>query len=736
MACGPWFPNSLLDNGDEAVLAAPYASFFREIERMQLVSSAHAARPLTNTQSYAEQAAEADLKDLRNALWKKGVPLETRVALVKSYQAERSKLIEKKPEGAEHKPVIPPDENQEPASVAELPAGIPVEFADYFRGAIAWASGDTNAAVAAWKALLARPREERSCKSTWAAFMIGKTLISSDPEKARDHFQRVRSLTLDGASDSLGLAAASLGWEAKTYYAQDDLLPATELYLEQAAAGDHSAIVSLHWVAAKVIKQGGARMEQFARHPKAQRVITAYLLDGHNAGNEPEGFLPDSNRMAQWLTAVEASGTASVVAGEQLALVAYRCGNTERAKRWLKFAGNTPVTQWLQAKILLREGKIDQAATLLARVSHSFPLAPVDAIERKNGTFKDSLFMDFLDTDPGSWRTGSDQLWGELGAIRLARREYCESLEALLRAGFWNDAAYVAERVLTLDELKKFVDQRWSVDPELRKPELDEDLSDAQRAFRVRLSSTRQSLRSLLARRLTRMNRGLEARVYFPEELLPHYNSLMTALDAGNDEGKPAEERSQQLMAAARIARHQGMELMATELGPDYAIHGGAYEVGLSPTNRLRFHKGVDASGVEKEVPVTLRPSNDELRRANDEPADPCVRFHYRYVAADLGWAAAHLLPDNTDAKARILCEVGTWIKYLDPVSADRFYKELVRKCRKTTVGQLADAIRWFPSLDEDGNLSPKQPSPRNRESRAEPVPDERDDPSGSGVSQ
>src|SRR5947208_13504566 len=65
LACGPWFPNRLLDGGDEAVLVPPYADFFREIERMQLVSSPHVAKPLTNKQTHAEQTEDADLEDLR-----------------------------------------------------------------------------------------------------------------------------------------------------------------------------------------------------------------------------------------------------------------------------------------------------------------------------------------------------------------------------------------------------------------------------------------------------------------------------------------------------------------------------------------------------------------------------------------------------------------------------------------------------------------------------------------------
>ena len=38
-ACGPWFPNNLLDGGDPAVLVAPRASFIVELQRMKLVET-------------------------------------------------------------------------------------------------------------------------------------------------------------------------------------------------------------------------------------------------------------------------------------------------------------------------------------------------------------------------------------------------------------------------------------------------------------------------------------------------------------------------------------------------------------------------------------------------------------------------------------------------------------------------------------------------------------------------
>jgi hypothetical protein len=646
---------------------------------------------------------------------------------VKRYETKRARLHSgPSNERDRARPAENSDQSDDAEPDAVVPAGLPGEFEDYFRGARAWTDGDTNAAVTFWVKLLDRPAGERQFKSSWAAFMLGKALMTADADLATAYFRQVRALAREGFADSLGLAASSLGWEAKVYYDQGKFFPATELYLEQAATGDDSAVESLRWAAARIIKQGGPTLEQAAKHPKVQRVITAYLLQERiSVANEDSsgafGFTPERPAIERWLAAVESTRVKDVAAAEQLALAAYRCGDVNRARRWLKVAKETPVGQWLQAKLLLRDGKLDQAAAMLARASHSFPLAPSDVADAKNSPFQESLYTD----NSGYSRTASDQVWGELGVLRLARREYTEGLDALLRAGFWDDAAYVAERVLTLDELRNFVDRSWSDDPELQRPGDDEELSEKQRQYRRRLADTRESVRHLLARRLTRASRGAEARSYFSTELLPHYEALMKALDAAHDESRPAEERAQHLIAAGRIARFQGMQLLATELEPDYAIHGGSYQFGVTPASRMQTRKDVDSSNAEKEVSQVLHASEDEIRRTTGEPADPPLRFHYRYVAAELGWMAAQFLPDDSDEKAVALCQSGSWIKHLNPLAADRFYKQLVRKCRNTAIGQWADYIRWFPLLDEDGNLRSKQPEPPRREPSRAPVIEE-----------
>ena len=81
------------------------------------------------------------------------------------------------------------------------------------------------------------------------------------------------------------------------------------------------------------------------------------------------------------------------------------------------------------------------------------------------------------------------------------------------------------------------------------------------------------------------------------------------------------------------------------------------------------------------------------------------------FSSAALAWDSAQLLPNNSDETARILCRGGSWIAW-DPQAADILYKALVRRCRKTAIGAEADRLRWFPRLDQQGNLVPRRTEP------------------------
>jgi hypothetical protein len=715
-ACGPDFPNNLLSGGDAAVLVAPEASFARELLRMNLIPSRFQA--IQGAGNFSSEASTAESEDLTAALKGTGVSDET-AELVRSAHAkvrfQLQEFVADRESWENSRPWVSDQEGGHPGDAPapppkfpklELPAGLPAEFADYLEGAIAWhnpALEDKGLARQAWERVLERPKAERRFKSTWAAFMLGRSWETNSPEKAVHCFQQVRELAQQGFKDSIGLAAASLGLEARIYLRQMHYERAVELYLDQLAAGDSSATNSLRFAAAKALANGGAHLRALAKNPRTQRVITGFLIsqrataldlqDGAGGGTaDPQ---PGSVTRT-WLAAVEAAEVKDVESAEELALAAYRANEMDLAQRWIKRAPGSPVAGWLQSKLLLRAGKVQAAAALLAKVAQYFPVAPQGTNEVAPATLRDTLFIDrasgLLDRIPIE-----RQVLGELGVVRLARREYTQALDALLHAGFWMDAAFVAERVLTVDELKAYVDTHWPTVPARQATEEEAQFG----ADEVCPAKLREQIRYLLARRLTRSFRSDEARAYYPAEWVAPFDLLVQGLKMGWDETLSVDQRAKALFEAAVITRTNGMELIGTEVQPDWHIHGGEFEEGVTTADRTT-----------NEGAAILVASPEEARRSTEHHADPEIRFHYRYQAAALAWEAAKLMPNNSDATARVLWTAGSWLKNRDPQTADLFYKALVWRNRKTALGTEADRRRWFPELDENGNIIRREVKP------------------------
>ncbi|HEY1173051.1 MAG TPA: hypothetical protein VGH19_16910 [Verrucomicrobiae bacterium] len=687
-ACGPFFPRWLLGNSDAAVQTVPFASFFKEIALWRKgTTSRYKTIPPKEEHSQAQQVLDADLTELRAALQARGINAVELEQILKAHQECREKLAVHAGVMADwlaepfdwDKNLLRPMPEMGPLSIAK---GLPPEFADYMRGSIAYHLAKTNDAVTAWTELLKRPAAERPYRTVWAEYMLGRVAVESDPKVAIPHFQKVRVLVQEGFADSTGLAAASLGWEARAWLNLKDYRRAVELYSEQVSSGDSQlAVVSLRMAAGLALKEGEAALRPLSQDATSRRVITVSLIS-QGLWNTALGDSPETKSAEVWLGLLEQNQATEVELAEQLALAAYQAGKFDVAERWVKRASQKSATaRWIQAKLLLRNGKIEAATGILAGLAREFPVQPMpdheDAVS--------SNLLDRLVTGEnyayGETSPSRQSLLGELGVLHLQRRDFVTSLDCLLKGGYWMDAAYVAERVLTLEELKKYVDRNWSDNQRKEKKETEVIEFDAS-----------GSIRSLLARRLCRENRLKEAAAYYPEEQAQQHQERTKWLAIGRDAKRPAKERAKALWEAAKITRAHGLELLGTEVEPDWAIYWGNFEVGVSVSDRW-----------QQRTNVVLKTGKEELQRAAQAEVAPNARWHYRYLAADLGWQAAQLMPDQAPETARMLYDAGGWLKGNDPKSANRFYRALVLRCNKTELGALAEKLRWFPPLDENG---------------------------------
>jgi hypothetical protein len=670
IACGPFLPSRILIEKDDAFLELPYSTFAYEAQRVPApypppFRAVPPAMGESDTLGIAQarQTEKIDLDELSKALEATQSDPTRRQKILADYTALRQALTAHAQNMVAWKEQLwsgmtgdkpPPEPALAPALT--VPEGLPGEFADYLRGAIAYRQKQTEAARQAWQALLDRPADQRRLRSTWAAYMLGRSQMNENPAEALRWFQQARELAGEGYADSLGLAAASLGWEAQMELQQGRYAAALERFRVQLEAGDPAAPISLLLAARHAVSdtKPDARAE-CANNPTARRLVTGYLLSASLLKNDP--------RVTAWLDSLKAADAPAEDA-DRLAWAAYQAGNFELARAWLARApAQASVAQWLRAKLLLRDGKVAEALPLIAEVAAHFPREPGFTISRDQ--VDDSEVFD------------AKRAHAEIGGLRLARGEYIAALDALLLGvdgesdNHWLDAAYVAEQVLTLAELQDFVNRRW--------PNAPPPPAEGAR------SGVDARMRYLLARRLARQGRLDQAASYYPADQREDFRRYADALRRGNNTKTPGPQRAEALWTAAQIARDQGMDLLGAESDPDWAIFGGSFDLGTTTTDRPK-------EGVNRAAP-------DELKRAAGNLPTPDRRFHYRYRAADLAWTAAQLMPDQSDQTALVLATAGNWIKSLDPKAADRFYKALVRRCGKTDLGKQASAKRWLPEV-------------------------------------
>lgn len=655
-ACAPFFPNWLL--GDKKVLAAPSAYFTNSLRGLEPTGAP--PFPVAAVGDPYQQTSDTDIADVRKAVDASGALPAVREKILTAHAALRKALALDKP-----------------APDLAVPRGLPPELADYLEGAIAYHQGHRAAAAAAWERLLARPAAERPLRSTWAAFMLGRNAMKkradpgdpgdpADPDTAVRWFERTRELASQGFSDPLGLAFDSLGWQAKTEMDRGRYDRALPLYLEQSRGG---AANSLPLACAEAMDAGPQALTRAAAAPRSRAILTAWVLTPSSVGG---------SHAKQWLLALKAAGIKHSDGADRIAWAAYQAGDFQSAAEWVARApADSPMVRWIRAKLLLRRGDLEAARQLLHQ---NAALPALDMDEKKAWLYAwETSYHVQLATGP--------QAQGEEAVVLLAQGKREEALDGFLRSGYWLDAAWVAEREMTADELQAAVDRDWPAALAARfKPA---DWEGIAGGF-IRPSPERlaYAIRYLLARRLLRDGRYAEARPYLPADLAPSLEILADGMRDGGDAARPGPQRAAGLFRAACVTRHQGMELLGTEADPDwFVLDKGAYELPEYSAGLAARHRTPPAAAGERE-------------RTDRHRATPWKRFHYRYRAAALARRAADLLPDGTDDKARILAAAGTWLAGKDPQAAVPFYRELIRSSRATRLGREAAERHWFPDVE------------------------------------
>ena len=654
LACGPDFPMTVLDRRGAVMNGLPEGSFDFEVSRL-------VARPAASY-TLAESGGWDDSGELRSKAEGEGLS-EAQMQVVTAMRATSS------------------------AEAALALAGdLPRDVALYTAGAVAYAQYDWDDALARFAAIGALPEAERSLRGVWAAYMEGRIHAQSNrAAEAIAAFERTRTLAAAGGRDPLALAIASLGEQARVLRTQQqDLIGAVRLYAEQAAYGAASGRNSLLFVTRAAVRDP-AQVDALLADPVGVQLLLAYLYARSNelieqaSDEEYPSFdaPPDNPRVLALLDSLAALPATAVPAPERLAAVAYRAGRFELATQWA--SGETPLAAWVRAKLALRAGDTAAAAQAYAAAAKAFPASE---------DWGQIPVRDLQDYYGSEWLKPQCRVQAEAGTLALSRGDYVQALE-LLYAGaekYWADAAYVAERVVSLDELKAFVDrvappgQPRPAPPEKAGVGEDEDESYGYAAgwgLGYDGASNAEALRALLGRRLVRADRAAEAVAYFDNpEIRTQAEAYVKAL-----KGTEAWNRVDQAQAwfeAATVARHAGMEIMGYEGDPDYAIWGGNFDLN-SPITWDENYNPIEnpRSDLKIEGPYT---SDGERERLKQSVAQPLERFHYRLRAAALAGKAADLLPARSQAFAAVLCEGTHWLIDRHYDQAQTIYKRYLKQ--------------------------------------------------------
>ncbi|MGF6314757.1 hypothetical protein [Pseudomonas frederiksbergensis] len=619
LACGPDFPMRLLDNRGQSLAELPEGNFNFEISRL-----GHAIAGLKNVTAATNIPGDGygdapDYTGQRNTAEQAGLTPEQQALVQQLRSLTDARQVE------------------------EQGASLPAEHMFYLAGAVAFNAGDHGLAAEYFQKVLALPADQRALRSTWAAYSLGRALFAMSSEagagpdllaQSRNAFEQTRQLSIDGFSDPLELGVASLGEEARVARTAGDWDSAIELYATQNLHGSAVGYSSLKLLMADLMVMPDDQLAVLLKGKAVQQLVTASLISrlGWSFGDQP----PSEQKLIKLL---QNSTRGSLDNADRLAAMNYQQGDYASAKAFLEQAGDGGLAWWLRAKLALRDGDKGAAAAAYAKAAQAFP-------QNESWGERRTPDWDYETVQPKC------RVDGESAILALQRGDYLQAFDQLYRSQsiYWYDAATVAERVLTLDELKQYVDTQVPAPPPLSQQDRDNYVPLPVAA----------NLRNLLGRRLLREGRYDEAPAYFDNVDLQNKAKAYGQLRQEADAAWWPTKRAAALFNAAWTTRQWGMELLGYEMAPDYATFGGNYSL------------------ESRELKVGPLVAEDEVVRQQASAAQPDERYHYRYVATALASRAADNLPHTSQAFAAVLCAAAGWNTSLEEESA--FYQRYVKE--------------------------------------------------------
>lgn len=615
-ACGPDFPMRLLADRTATLNEFPESNF--AFEAKHLVKPQLKLAMFTGESNYYGLDAETLVKN-RNAVEQK------------SLNAADWALVQRL-------------RTLSPAEIETQGASLPTELRVYLEGAAALRQDDQTAAQQYFQTVLQLPAQEQKQHSLWALYTLGRLQAQQGNDVAAiQSFQQVRARAIAGADDDLALAVDSFGEEARIHKNQEQWSQAIALYAAQSAQGDPSGVASLAMVASELMVLPLEQLQPLLADAWVKRLLTSWLLSNFSQyGYQSSDTLNSAQQKyyRQIVQALAQTKNIEPILAERLATLMYQNADYASAKQILPYAGDGGLAWWVRAKIALREGRLSDARAAYAKAAHSFP-KDQEWGERRNADYVSEIVNPYCRVE------------GESAIVALKQGDYLEAFDQMWqgRAQYWQDAADIAERVLTLDELKSYVDQHVPAAA---------DQHDKDHNQYVELSPEAK-LRELLGRRMLRDGHYDGAAAYFRHELKVKVEAYIAAREIAASRWHFAATRAEAFYRAAEIARQDGLELLGYENAPDYAIWSGDF-------------------GGDDKPKASIWMGADEGKRQHASAAQPDIRWHYRNIAAELADQSADFLPARSQAFAAVLCKASGWVADTDASATKKYYQRYIRQ--------------------------------------------------------
>jgi hypothetical protein len=628
LACGPDFPMMLSSDRAQtfAVLTEPV--FLVEVQAL-----ASAVPDFSAVSAKPDAVVFEDSYDYQNDRWLSATEQAEQQLLTK----EQALLVKQMRHSATAQQALAAGE------------ALPAELRFYTAGAVAFTQKDYGQAIHLFRQVLALPEDQQQQRRSWALYSLGRALLKQKVSEQNDQNQNTEVSALysqlqqevaAGLADPLQLAVASLGEQAKLAKQQGDWAGAIGLYAAQSRWSE-SGRASLLWLSKELAAMPDQELMPLVQIPAVAALLSRYLMTQFSALSymEPE-------QLQRLLVVLNQVPDIQLKNATQLATVAYQQGQFALVEQLLPHLDQTALAFTLQAKMALKAGDTAKAAEFYAKASKSFaPLAKQPDVAIQQDYYSKPSIAELQQQQ-------YCRVQAEQGILELSRGDYLQAITLLTAAGmeYWQDTAYIAERVLTLEELISFT----ALHPVTAVPEKAQWHYFGDTPVEV-------LLHRLTARRLMRAGEYLQAQDYFvdPElkQLAKRYQQhAEKAASSWTDNAK-----AQALFEQAKLAREHGLELLGFELAPDYQVFYGQFEP------------------YEFDAKTPALPAA-ELQRLSSSGSTYNNRFHYRQLAAELSAEAAQLLPQNSQAFAATLCYSTKWLLIRQPELAKGFYQQYLQQ--------------------------------------------------------